>query len=70
MTTSPTRLMLFTLALLAALLLSLLSAVTAALLAYWDGASLPGSLQRGGAVFGGTLPLLVALLAFGARYLV
>ncbi|WP_369377071.1 hypothetical protein [Streptomyces sp. cg36] len=69
MTASPTRLMLFTLALLAALLLAMLSAVAAALLAYWDGTSLPGSLQRGGAVFAGTLTLVVALLAFGAKCL-
>lgn len=69
MPASPAQLMLLTLALLAAALLALLAAVTAALLARWDGASLPAALTRAGVAFGGTLTLLIALLALTASVL-
>jgi len=60
---SPTHLALLTLALLAVFLLALLAAVTAGLLARWDGASTPAALLRAGIAFGGTLTLLIAVLA-------
>lgn len=63
MPASPIHLVLLALALFAAALLALLAAVTAALLARWDGASLPAALLRSGVAFGGTLTLLAALLA-------
>ncbi|MFF3401910.1 hypothetical protein ACFYW6_25780 [Streptomyces sp. NPDC002659] len=66
MITSPTHLALLTLSLLAAFLLALLAAVTAGLLAHWNGASTPAALLRAGAAFGGTLTLLTALLALAA----
>ncbi|MFF5001927.1 hypothetical protein ACFY3G_03785 [Streptomyces phaeochromogenes] len=68
MTTSPTptHLALLTLALLAVFLLALLAAVTAGLLARWDSASTPAALLRAGIAFGGTLTLLIAVLALVA----
>ncbi|MGW0656069.1 hypothetical protein ACWD4T_46265 [Streptomyces umbrinus] len=66
MTTSPTHLALLTLALLAVFLIALLAAVTAGLLARWDGASAPAALLRAGIAFGGALTLLIAVLALVA----
>ncbi|MER6448727.1 hypothetical protein DEJ51_34115 [Streptomyces venezuelae] len=63
MTGSSTHLVFLILLLLVALLLALLTAVTAALLARWDGSSLPASLLRAGVAFGGTLTVLAALIA-------
>ncbi|WP_405945420.1 hypothetical protein OG588_49415 [Streptomyces prunicolor] len=63
MSPSPTSLTLLALTLLTAVLLALLAAVTAGLLARWDGASLPAALLRAGVAFGGTITLLIALLA-------
>lgn len=63
MSPSPTSLTLLALTLLAAVLLALLAAVTAGLLARWDGASLPAALLRAGVAFGGTITLITALLA-------
>lgn len=63
MTASPTTLTLFALALLAAVLLSLLAAVGAGLLSRLDGATLPAAFLRASAAFGKTLTVLTALLA-------
>ncbi|MFD5627931.1 hypothetical protein [Streptomyces sp. NPDC127072] len=63
MTTSPTNLALLTLALLVSFLLALLVAVTAGLLARWDGATPPAALLRAGIAFGGALTLLTAVVA-------
>ncbi|MDX2546099.1 hypothetical protein ACOT81_27100 [Streptomyces sp. WI04-05B] len=66
MSATPAHLALLTLALVAVVLLALLVAVAAAVLARWDGASVPSTLARAGVAFGGTLTLLTALLAFAA----
>lgn len=52
-------------AVLVSTLLSLLAAMAAGLLAHWDGTSLPGALLRGGAVFGAALTLCCGLIALG-----
>jgi hypothetical protein len=69
MPASPTTLTILALALLAAVLLSLLTAVGAGLLARWDGASAPAALLRAGAAFGATLTVATALLALVVRVL-
>ncbi|WP_330309781.1 MULTISPECIES: hypothetical protein [unclassified Streptomyces] len=69
MPASSTHLALLALVLLAAVLLALLTAVVAALLARWDGVSLPAALLRAGVAFGGTLTLVTALLALSTSHL-
>ncbi|MEV4975321.1 hypothetical protein [Streptomyces scopuliridis] len=62
---SPAALTVLALALLVTVLLATLAAIGASLLARMDGASLPAALLRAGVAFGGTLTLLIALLALG-----
>jgi hypothetical protein len=66
---SATAFAVFTLTVLVSVLLALLAAVGAGLLARVDGLSLPAALQRAGVAFGGTLTLLVGLLAVGISML-
>ncbi|MEV0439501.1 hypothetical protein AB0I84_26500 [Streptomyces spectabilis] len=63
MTSTPAPWALLALALAAAVLVALLAAVATALLARWDGASVPAALLRAGGAFGATLTLVTALLA-------
>jgi len=62
---SPVYALILLVAVLAAALLSLLTAVIAGLLARWDGASLPGALLRAGAVFCAAMTLFCGLIALG-----
>ncbi|QMU69334.1 hypothetical protein [Streptacidiphilus sp. P02-A3a] len=55
----------FAVTVLAACLVALLAAVATAVLARMDGATRPAALLRAGVAFGGTLSLLVAILALG-----
>lgn len=66
---SATALAVFILTVFVSVLLALLAAVGAGLLARIDGLSLPAALQRAGVAFGGTLTLLVGLLAVGISML-
>ncbi|WP_172381877.1 hypothetical protein [Streptomyces sp. MNP-20] len=63
MTSTPALWALLALSVVAAVLVAALAAVAAALLARWDGASVPAALLRAGAAFGATLTLATALLA-------
>ncbi|MCI3928779.1 hypothetical protein [Streptomyces sp. AN091965] len=63
MTSTPAPWALLALSVVAAVLVAVLAAVATALLARWDGASLPAALLRAGAAFGTTLTLATALLA-------
>ncbi|MER7693210.1 hypothetical protein [Streptomyces sp. NPDC097610] len=52
-------------AVLAAALLALLAAISAGLLARWDGATFPRALLQAGTAFGAALTLLCSLIALG-----
>ncbi|WP_329375575.1 hypothetical protein [Streptomyces sp. NBC_01483] len=52
-------------AILAAVLIALITAITAGFLAHWDGSSLPGALMRAGGAFAVALTVLCGIIALG-----
>jgi hypothetical protein len=65
----PVHVLTLLVALLTAALLALLAAISAGLLARWDGASLPSAMLRAGTAFGAALALLCTLIALGVAML-